>query len=148
MTKQQALEWLEWNYSERLESFTVPDKKTMAYGMAVSCIRESISREPHVLTLDEVKALGDRERTRELTTDIEPVWVEERSGQQTRIEIGLVWYDSSNEEWMDKDEWTIYAKRFGTDYDTLLSVLDYGKTWRVWSALPTRKQRKAVKWNA
>ena len=143
MTKQEALDW----FKRRAESITLSDKCAEAEKIAADCILESISREPHVLTLDEVKTLGDRERTMELTTDIEPVWVEERNGQQTRIEIGLVWYDSFNEEWMGKDEWTIYVKRFGTDYDTILSVLDYGKTWRVWSALTTREQRKAVKWD-
>lgn len=145
--KPDALEWMERQVKECRERYTVPDRRRQAMEIAAACIRESIERErPRVLSLDEVMALGDRECVRERTTDIEPVWVEERSGQQTRIEIGLVWYDSSVEEWMDKDEWTIYVKRFGTDYDTKLSVLDYGKTWRVWPALPTKEQRRETKW--
>ena len=40
-----------------------------------------------------------------------------------------------------------FIQEFVQDH-SLYNRESYGKVWRCWTALPSKKQRKAVKWNA
>lgn len=105
-------------------------------------------QEPRLLGLGEVKAIALREAERILSTEVEPVWLEQNEGGLTRLVLVLIswWYM----EGIDKDEteFEFIAKHFGTDIDDTLNYLDYGTRWRVWSSKPTIEQRKAVNWDA
>ena len=115
------------------------------------CVRDALAllrdQEPHLLGLEEVKAIALREATRILSTEVEPVWLEQNEGGITNLSLVLIswWYM----EYIDEDEsaFEFIAKYFGTDIDETLKYLDYGTRWRVWSSKPTIEQRKAVKWN-
>lgn len=112
---------------------------------AIALLRE---QEPRLLELEEVKAIALREAERILSTEVEPVWLEQNEGGLTRLVLVLIswWYM----EGIDKDEteFEFIVKYFGTDLDDTLNYLDYGTRWRVWSSKPTIEQRKAVEWDA
>lgn len=112
---------------------------------ALALLRE---QEPRLLGLEEVKAIALREAERNLSTNVEPVWLEQNDGGLTNLALVLIswWYM----EGIDKDEteFEFIAYYFGTDLDDTLNYLDYGTRWRVWSSKPTEEQRKAVKWDA
>ena len=115
-------------------------------------VREALAllkeQEARLLGLGEVKAIALREAERILSTEVEPVWLEQNEGGLTRLVLVLIswWYM----EGIDKDEteFEFIAKHFGTDIDDTLNYLDYGTRWRVWSSNPTIEQRKAVNWDA
>ena len=122
----------------------------------VDCVRTDLlqytvallkAQEPRVLTLEEVKAIALRETERILSTEVEPVWLEQIAGGLTNLELALIswWYMEDIDK--DETEFEFIAKYFGTDIDETLNYLDYGTRWRVWSSKPTIEQRKAVKWN-
>lgn len=142
MTKQQALEWFE----RRHESITLSDKCAEAENVAMLCIAESIARKPRLLGLEEVKAIALREAERILSTEVEPVWLEQNDGGLTRLVLVLIswWYM----EGIDKDEteFEFIVKYFGTDLDDTLNYLDYGTRWRSWSGKPSKDQRRDTPW--
>ena len=113
--------------------------------MAIALLRE---QEARLLGLEEVKAIALREAERILSTEVEPVWLEQNEGGMTRLVLVLIswWYMEGIDQ--DETEFEFIAKHFGTDFDDTLNYLDYGTCWRVWSSKPTIEQRKAVKWDA
>ena len=112
---------------------------------AIALLKE---QEARLLGLEEVKAIALREAKRILSTEVEPVWLEQNEGGLTRLVLVRIswWYI----EGIDKDEteFEFIAVHFGTDLDDTLNYLDYGTRWRVWSSKPTIEQRMAVKWDA
>lgn len=102
---------------------------------------------PRLLGLEEVKAIALREAERTLSTEVEPVWLEQNEGGMTRLVLVLIswWYM----EGIDKDEteFEFIAKYFGTDLDDTLNYLDYGTRWRCWSAKPSKELRKVTPWS-
>lgn len=143
MTKQQALEWFE----RRHESITLSDKCAEAENVAMLCIVESIAREPRLLGLEEVKAIALRMAQRIVSTEAEPVWLEQNDGGMTRLVPALIswWYMEGIDE--DETEFEFIAEYFGTDFDDTLNYLDYGTRWRCWSAKPSKELREVTPWH-
>ena len=142
MTKQQALEWFE----RRAESITLSEKCAEAENVAMLCIVESIAREPRLLGLEEVKAIALRMAHRIVSTEAEPVWLEQNDGSMTRLVPALIswWYMEGIDE--DETEFEFIAEYFGTDFDDTLNYLDYGTRWRCWSGKPSKDQRRDTPW--
>lgn len=95
------------------------------YQDAVELLKE---QEPRVLTWDELMALPHGEETNA------PVVIEEKYPVET-------WDKGTQCKWAGAR----FAQEMAQDHfwhnqDT------YNKIWRVWTALPSKKQRKAVKW--
>lgn len=93
--------------------------------MALALLKE---QEPRVLTYDELMALPHGEETNV------PVVIEEKYPVET-------WDKGTQCKWVGAR----FAQEMAQDHfwhnqDT------YNKIWRVWTALPSKKQRKAVKW--
>lgn len=86
-------------------------------------------QEPRVLTLEEVMALPNGEETNA------PVVREQKVPVET-WDRGTVcqWCGARFVQETAEDNW-------------YYGVEDYGKTWRVWTALPTKEQRNEVKWD-
>ena len=92
--------------------------------------------EPHLLTVEEVTELGKKEANASAKLlDYVPVWIEDTPTVPPQIVV------------LDKLGDTIWASRIGTRCTEWYKVNDYGKTWRCWSAKPTKEQREAAKWN-
>lgn len=87
------------------------------------------AQKPRVLTLEEVMALPNGEETNA------PVVREQKVPVET-WDRGTVcqWCGARFVQETSEDNW-------------YYGVEDYGKTWRVWTALPTKEQRNEVKWD-
>ena len=102
------------------------------------------------MTLEEVKAIALREAKRILSSEVEPVWLEQNEDGLTKLSLVLIswWYIENIDIGRDETEFEFIVKYFGSDLDDTLNYLDYGTRWRVWSSKPTIEQREAVKWDA
>jgi hypothetical protein len=96
-------------------------------------------QELRVLTLDEVKAIGEQ-NYQCLDENIGLIWSEERNA----LNIAKpTYYDFGLE---DSEEEPIHLYYVGTDFFDTFDQNTYGKSWRCWSSKPTEEQREAVKW--
>jgi hypothetical protein len=88
------------------------------------------SQEPRVLTYDELMALPHGEETNA------PVVSEVKYPINT-------WDEGTLCKWRGAE----FIQEFVQDH-SLYNRESYGKVWRCWTALPSKKQRKAAKWDA
>lgn len=138
MTKQEALEWL----TDLAESYTIMGSGEEAIAVAIDCIRESISREPHVLTQDEMTVLGRIGGA---------VYIEEYPAYRARRCWALV--TPGVEPPKDKPYNYPGGVRFNAvDADDDIWDGDfYGMSsplgWRAWSGKPTGEQRRNTSWH-
>ena len=99
-------------------------------------------KEPRVLTLDEVKAIGTQNFNQMRDENTRLVWNEERNTNALNI-AKPTYYDYGLE---DNEEEPIVLYYIGTDFYDHFNQNRYGKDWRCWSAKPTEEQRESVKW--
>lgn len=93
-------------------------------------------QEPRLLTLEEVLACSPR---------TEWLWFEEPACTSVKAKgFAMVCAQIS-----DIGDYFVSAAVPNEWYDDVLEFysVNYGKTWRCWSARPTDEQREAVKWN-
>lgn len=65
------------------------------------------------------------------------VWLEDRDENEVVPGLVMQMHSAAN----------LDIKKDGKLHTASASRSDYGERWRAWSARPTEKQRKAVKWN-
>lgn len=97
------------------------------YQDAVELLKE---QEPRILTWDELMALPHGEETNA------PVVSEVKYPINT-------WDEGTLCKWRGAE----FIQEFVQDH-SLYNRESYGKVWRCWTALPSKKQRKAAKWDA
>ena len=89
-------------------------------------------QEPRVLTLEEVMALPNGEEDEAVVV------------REFRLPIGKVWNGETVCRWMGaRDVQNAADWVYGFFHKS-----EYGHNWRCWTAMPTKVQREAVKWNA
>ena len=103
------------------------DCERQLYRDAVELLKEQLKeQEPRVLTWDEVTALPNGEENEVAVV------------QEQKVPVGT--FDNGS-----ICQWR--GARFVQERDHYYyNEETYGTTWRCWTALPTKKQRKAVKW--
>lgn len=85
---------------------------------------------PRVLTLDEVMALPNGEEDEAVVV------------REFRLPIGKVWNGETVCIWMGvRDVQNVADWVYGFFHKS-----EYGHNWRCWTAMPTKVQREAVKW--
>ncbi len=137
MTKQDALGWFE----RRTESIALCDKCVEAENVAMLCIAESISREPHVLTQDEMTVLGRIGGA---------VYIEEYPAYRARC----CWVLVTPGVEPPKDKPYNYpggvlfnaTDADGDIWDGDFYGLEMPLGWRAWSGKPTEEQRRNTPW--
>lgn len=100
----------------------------MALNMAVNALE---AQEPRVLTLDEVMALPNGEEDEAVVV------------REFRLPIGMVWNGETVCIWMGvRDVQNVADWAYGFFHKS-----EYGHNWRCWTAMPTKAQREAAKWD-
>ena len=107
--------------SDAIELIQYQDKHTEAF------LKDTKSREPRVLTLEEVKHFQSQRDG--------AVWLEALSGL----------FPALQENTTPNTTYFVAIPLKG--HHGYVDNKWYGKTWRCWSAKPTPEQRKAVKWD-
>lgn len=138
MTKHEALEWL----TDLIESYAIMGSYESALVIAIDCIRESISREPHVLTQDEMTELG---RTGGA------VYIEEYPAYRAQC---CCWVFVTPGVEPPKDKPFNYpggvlfnaTDADGDIWDGDFYGLETPLGWRAWSGKPTEEQRRNTPW--